>query len=154
MKIRILSVGSKSPAWVQSGYTEYAKRMPPDLPMSLVEIPAPKHHSDPTKFVQQEGAKMMAQLPSSEWVVALEEGGKSVTSKELAKKLDHWRMQGENVTFLVGGSDGLSNSALSRANERMSLSSLTFPHYVVRVILAEALYRAWSISTGHPYHRV
>lgn len=154
MKIRILSVGNKSPAWVQSGYAEYAKRMPPDLPLSLVEIPAPKHHTDPAKFVQQEGAKMMVQLQSSEWVVALEEGGKTVTSTELAKKLDDWRMQGQNVTFLVGGSDGLSDSVLNRANERMSLSSLTFPHYFVRVILAEALYRAWSISTGHPYHRV
>jgi len=96
---------------------------------------------------------MLAQISASEWVVALEEGGRAVTSVQLAQRLDAWRLQAQNVTFLVGGSDGLSEAVVARANERMSLSSLTFPHYVVRVILAEALYRAWSISSGHPYHR-
>ena len=83
----------------------------------------------------------------------LEEGGRAVSSAQLAAKMDNWRMQGHNVVFLVGGSDGLADNVLARANERMSLSALTFPHYMVRVLLAEALYRAWSICSGHPYHR-
>jgi 23S rRNA (pseudouridine1915-N3)-methyltransferase len=153
MKIRIVSVGTKAPAWVCSGFAEYAKRMPPDLPVELIEIPAPKHLGDTEKFMQVEAAKMTAQVDAADWVVALDEHGKSVSSVELAKKLDRWRMQGQNVVFLVGGSDGLGQAARERANEKISLSTLTFPHYVVRVILAEALYRAWSISVGHPYHR-
>lgn len=153
MKIRILSVGSKSPAWVQAGFAEYAKRIPREFSLTLEEVAAPKHHDKSSRFVQQEGEKMLAKIPTTDWVVALEEGGRQVTSVQLSDKLDEWRMQGNNVVFLVGGSDGLSDAVLARANERMSLSSLTFPHYLVRVILAEALYRAWSISSGHPYHR-
>jgi 23S rRNA (pseudouridine1915-N3)-methyltransferase len=153
MKLRILSVGNKAPDWVQKGFDEYAKRLPRDMPLTLVELPAPKHHGNAHKFVQIEGQKMAAQLDASDWVIALDESGKAVSSTQLAAKMDQWRMQGQNVTFLVGGSDGLADSVLNRANERMSLSALTFPHYVVRVILAEALYRAWSICSGHPYHR-
>jgi 23S rRNA (pseudouridine1915-N3)-methyltransferase len=153
MKLRILSVGNKAPAWVQKGFDEYAKRLPRDMPLTLVELAAPKHHGDAQKFVAAEGQKMAAQLDASDWVVALDESGKAVSSMQLAAKMDQWRMQGQNVSFLVGGSDGLADSVLNRANERMSLSALTFPHYVVRVILAEALYRAWSICSGHPYHR-
>ena len=153
MKLRILSVGNKAPGWVQTGFDEYAKRLPRDMPLILTELPAPKHHGDAQKFVQIEGEKMAAQLDAGEWVIALEDSGKAVNSTQLAAKMDKWRMQGQDVTFLVGGSDGLADNVLNRANERLSLSALTFPHYVVRVILAEALYRAWSICSGHPYHR-
>lgn len=153
MKMRIVSVGNKAPDWVRRGYTEYAKRLPPELGLDLVELAAPKHHGDTAKFVLAEGQKMLSQLKPADWVVALDESGKSVSSAQLAGRLDQWRMTGADVVFLVGGSDGLSDLALDRANERMSLSYLTFPHYLVRVILAEALYRAWSISAGHPYHR-
>jgi 23S rRNA (pseudouridine1915-N3)-methyltransferase len=153
MKLTIVAVGNKAPSWVKTGYSEYAKRLPRELSLDLIEIPAPRHHNDPAKFVQLEGAKMTSHLSAGDWVVALEEGGRPCTSSALAQKISNWQMAGQNVTFLVGGSDGLADIALNRANERMSLSSLTFPHYVVRVILAEALYRAWSISAGHPYHR-
>lgn len=153
MKLRIVAVGTKSPAWVQTGYSEYAKRLPPELKMQLVEVSAPKHQGDPAKFRHTEGEKMLTNIQPADWVVALEEGGKNLSSVELAKHLDAWRMQGQDVIFVVGGSDGLSDAVLQRANMRMSLSALTFPHYMVRVILAETLYRAWSISAGHPYHR-
>ena len=98
-------------------------------------------------------ARMIAQLHRGERVIAMEDAGVTLSSAQLAAKMDNWRMQGENVVFLVGGSDGLSAAARDRADERLSLSALTFPHYMVRVILAEALYRAWSIGAGHPYHR-
>jgi 23S rRNA (pseudouridine1915-N3)-methyltransferase len=153
MKLRVLAVGTKPPAWIRSGFDEYAKRLPPETPLELIEIAAPKHRGSADKFVQLEGAKMTAQINQGDWVVALEENGRQVSSAQLAKKLEEWRMQGCDVTFLIGGSDGLSEAARQRANERMSLSALTLPHYLVRVIVAEALYRAWSISAGHPYHR-
>ena len=153
MKLTIVAVGHKAPAWVKTGYAEYAKRLPRELSLDLIEIPAPRHHGDSAKFIQLEGDRMVGHLSPDDWVVALEEGGRPATSSQLAEKLSGWQMSGQNVAFLVGGSDGLADIALNRANERMSLSSLTFPHYFVRVILAEALYRAWSISAGHPYHR-
>lgn len=153
MKLRLLSVGTKAPAWVRDGFNEYAKRMPKEMPLELVEITAPKHHGKADKFVQAEGARMTAQIHDNEWVVALAENGRQVSSVQLAEKIGQWRMLGQDVALLIGGSDGLGEVALNRANETMSLSSLTLPHYMVRVVVAEALYRAWSIGTGHPYHR-
>ncbi|XOV83389.1 MAG: 23S rRNA (pseudouridine(1915)-N(3))-methyltransferase RlmH [bacterium] len=153
MKLTIVAVGNKAPAWVKAGYEEYARRFPRELSLDLIEIPAPRHHRDPARFKQLEGEKMLGCVAVDDWVVALEERGRALTSAQLAEKLSGWQMSGHNVVFLIGGSDGLAEIVLNRANERMSLSSLTFPHYVVRVILAEALYRARSIGTGHPYHR-
>jgi len=147
-------VGNKAPAWVQVGFAEYAKRMPPDLALELIEIAPPKHRGDVKKFVQIEAEKIQKQLRRGDWVIALDERGRDVSSRELATKLDQWKMLGQRVVFLIGGSDGLAPELLKRANESLSLSNLTFPHYAVRVILGEALYRAWSISSGHPYHRV
>ena len=153
MKLRIVSVGTKAPAWVQAGLAEYTKRMPKEMLVELVEIPAPKHGGDKSKHLQTEAAKMMAVIGNDDWVVALDEKGKQVSSLQLAGKLDQWRMGGTNVVFLVGGADGLGEAVKGRANETLSLSELTLPHYLVRVVLAEALYRAWSITVGHPYHR-
>jgi len=153
MRLRILSVGTKPPAWVRDGFTAYARRLPPEMPLQLVEIPAPKHRGDTQAFVNDEGARMLAQIDPQDRVIALEDSGVTVSSAQLAAKMDNWRMQGQNVVFLVGGSDGLSAAVRDRAEERLSLSALTFPHYMVRVVLAEALYRAWSICVGHPYHR-
>jgi 23S rRNA (pseudouridine1915-N3)-methyltransferase len=153
MKLRILSVGTKPPAWVREGFAAYAKRLPPDMALDLVEIPAPKHRGNARGYVETEGARMMAQIQQSDRVIAMEDGGVTLSSAQLATKMDNWRMQGENIVFLVGGSDGLSASVRDRADECLSLSALTFPHYMVRVVLAEALYRAWSICAGHPYHR-
>jgi 23S rRNA (pseudouridine1915-N3)-methyltransferase len=153
MKLKIVSVGNKPPEWVVSGFVEYTKRMPHDMRVDLVEIPAPKHHKDHRRVVADEGERTLQAVATGDWVVALDEGGRPVSSTELADKLGEWRMRGADVTFVVGGADGLDGGVRTRANETISLSNLTFPHYMVRVILAEALYRAWTITTGHPYHR-
>ena len=153
VKIKLISVGTKSPGWVRTGYDEYARRMPREASLTLVEIPAPRHQGDPSRYIAAEGEKMLAQVKPADWVVALDENGRGLSSEQLAGKMDNWRMQGCDVAFCVGGSDGLAQTVLQRANETMSLSSLTFPHYLVRVLVAETLYRAWSISAGHPYHR-
>ncbi|MEZ7818802.1 MAG: 23S rRNA (pseudouridine1915-N3)-methyltransferase [Candidatus Azotimanducaceae bacterium] len=154
MKIRILSIGNKCPGWIKTGFDEYAKRMPREMPLTLLEMQAPRHHTDPAKYQQAEAQKLLAQISKNDWVIALDEHGASCTSVALAAGLKEWQMAGRDVAFLVGGADGLAKDVLSRADQKMSLSNLTFPHYMVRVILAEAVYRAWSISTGHPYHRV
>jgi 23S rRNA (pseudouridine1915-N3)-methyltransferase len=153
MKLRIISVGTKCPGWVRQGFDEYAKRMPREMPLSLQEIPAPRHHQDSNKVDEVEGKKIAEKIGPSDWVVALDEQGKSFDSKTLAQALDGWRDLGKDVVFLIGGANGLSDALLDRANQRISLSALTFPHYLVRVLIAEALYRAHSICIGHPYHR-
>ena len=153
MKLRIISVGTKCPGWVRQGFDEYAKRMPREMPLSLLEIPAPRHHQDSNKVDEVEGKKIAEKIGPSNWVVALDEHGKSFDSKALAQALDGWRDLGKDVVFLIGGANGLSDALLDRANQRISLSALTFPHYLVRVLIAEALYRAHSIYIGHPYHR-
>ena len=153
MKLRIISVGTKCPAWVRQGFDEYAKRMPREIPLSLQEIPAPRHHQDSNKIDEVEGKKIAEKIGAGDWVVALDERGKSFDSKALARALNEWRDRGKDVVFLIGGANGLSESLLNRADQRVSLSALTFPHYLVRVLIAEALYRAHSICIGHPYHR-
>ena len=153
MKLRIISVGTKCPGWVRQGFDEYAKRMPREMPLSLLEIPAPRHHQDSNKVDEVEGKKIAEKIGPSDWVVALDEQGKSFDSKALAQALDGWRDLGKDVVFLIGGANGLSDALLDRANQRISLSALTFTHYLVRVLIAEALYRAHSIYIGHPYHR-
>jgi len=142
MKLRIISVGTKCPGWVRQGFDEYAKRMPREMPLSLLEIPAPRHHQDSNKVDEVEGKKIAEKIGPSDWVVALDEQGKSFDSKALAQALDGWRDLGKDVVFLIGGANGLSDALLDRANQRISLSALTFPHYLVRVLIAEALYRA------------
>ena len=154
MRIRILSIGNKSPGWIKTGFEEYAKRMPREMPLTLLEMQAPRHHSDSAKYQQDEAQKLLAQIGKNDWVIALDERGASCSSVDLAYSLKEWQMDGRDVTFLIGGADGLAKEVLGRANQKVSLSKLTFPHYMVRVILAEAVYRAWSISAGHPYHRV
>ena len=154
MKTRILSIGNKCPSWIKTGFEEYAKRMPREMPMLLLEMQAPRHHADPAKYQQYEAQKLLAQIGKNDWVIALDEHGGSCSSVGLASELKVWQMEGRDVAFLIGGADGLGKEVLSRADQKISLSKLTFPHYMVRVILAEAIYRAWNISTGHPYHRV
>jgi 23S rRNA (pseudouridine1915-N3)-methyltransferase len=153
MKLRIISVGSKCPGWVRQGFDEYAKRMPREMPLTLQEIPAPRHHQDSTKVDEVEGKKVAEKIGPNDWVIALDEGGTSLSSKALAEQMDGWRDLGKDVVFLIGGANGLSEGLLHRADQRVSLSALTFPHYLVRVLIAEALYRAHSICIGHPYHR-
>lgn len=153
MKLRVISVGNKCPEWIRQGFDEYAKRMPKEMPLSLTEIAAPKHHQDSSKVNELEAKKILEKIHSTDWVVALDETGRHLSSPALAGELKRWRELGKDVVFVIGGANGLASLVRERANQQLSLSALTFPHYVVRVLIAETLYRAWSISIGHPYHR-
>lgn len=154
MKIRLIAVGQRPPAWVQQGYAEYVRRLPRDLPMELIEIgAAARGGSNAGRVRQLEGERMLAAVGPDDRVIALDERGKTWSTLELARNLENWRMQGRNVAFLVGGADGLAPACLERADETLSLSAFTFPHALVRVLVAEQVYRAWTVTTGHPYHR-
>lgn len=154
MKLRIVAVGQKPPDWVAAGFADYARRLPRELALKLVEIPvAPRKQLPVERARRQEGERMLEQLSPRDWVVALDVGGGVVTTEGLAHQLAAWQQQGRDVAFLIGGPDGLDATCLARADERLSLSALTFPHGLVRVMLAEQLYRAWTLHSGHPYHR-
>ncbi|MBA3582533.1 MAG: 23S rRNA (pseudouridine(1915)-N(3))-methyltransferase RlmH [Gammaproteobacteria bacterium] len=155
MKIHLLAVGTKMPAWVNSGFDEYARRFPPECRLQLNEIPASKRSKsqDLQRIVQQEGEVMLARIPERAFVVALEVHGKPWSTEQLAQQLAQWLMQGRDVALLVGGPEGLAESCRQRAEQTWSLSPLTLPHPLVRVVLAETLYRAWTLHSGHPYHR-
>lgn len=154
MKIRILAVGSKPPDWVVDGFADYARRMPRELPLVLVEIPVASRKQHPVERARHlEGSRMLELLSGRDWVVALDVLGRGLATEVLARRLEDWQMQGRDIAFLIGGPDGLDPECLKRADERLSLSALTFPHGLVRVMLAEQLYRAWTLRSGHPYHR-
>lgn len=154
LKIRLLAVGERPRSWVSDGFTEYARRLPKNSRLSLVEVAAGGGKGRPSQRTRAEQTeRLLKQLGDNDWVVALDGDGEAWSTQELAQKLDHWRLQGRDVAFLVGGADGLDRSGLMRADEVMSLSMLTFPHELVRIILAEQIYRAWTILSGHPYHR-
>src|SRR5207249_3831275 len=144
-----------SPAWIEQGYAEYAKRLPAAYALELIEIPAEKRsvNSDLKRITEREGEKMLAAMKENHHVIALDVQGKQWSTEELANKLSAWHHAGKNVDLLVGGPEGLAPACLQRAQESWSLSRLTFPHFLVRVIVAEQMYRAWSILQHHPYHR-
>lgn len=155
MKIHLIAVGTRMPGWVTEGYEEYARRMPPDLKLNLVEIPAGQRGKkmDAVTARRVEGEKMLASIPPGSQVIALDVQGKSWSTTKLVEQTSHWMQDGCDVALLVGGADGLDVPCLTRADQRWSLSALTFPHPLVRIILAEQLYRASSILKNHPYHR-
>lgn len=155
MKIRVLAVGQKMPAWVEQGVQDYTRRLPPDFRLEIEEIPLGKRWQgcDLNRALQQESDALLARLKGNEKVIALDVQGKSWSSEGLQKEAENWRMQGRDVALLVGGPDGLSPACLARAEQRWSLSALTLPHPLVRVLLAEQIYRAWTLLSGHPYHR-
>ncbi len=155
MRIHLVAVGTRMPSWVIAGYEEYAKRMPRECSLQLVEIPPGNRKKSRTadQAREEEGGRMLAALPRDCQVVALEVSGKAWTTETLAGQLADWLGSGRDVALLVGGPDGLSRGCLDRADRCWSLSSLTFPHTLVRVIVAEQLYRAWTLNQGHPYHR-
>ena len=155
MKIRLIAVGKKMPAWVQDGYADYAKRLPRECALELVEL-APGMRSkkdDPARAKADEGQRILAKLSDDEWVVALDERGRNWSSPQLAKKLGTWMDSGRNVALLIGGADGLHPDVLARADQKWSLSAAVYPHALVRVMVAEQLYRAWALRSGHPSHR-
>ncbi len=155
MKIHLLAVGRRMPAWVDQGYQDFAKRLGGDCRLILHEIPPGKRGKNfPIKrIVEDEGKLLLESIPKATTVVALDVTGSAWSTLELSRKLRHWLQQGRDISLLVGGPDGLSPACLQRADASWSLSPLTFPHTIVRIILAEQLYRAWSMLHNHPYHR-
>lgn len=155
MRIRLIVVGSKMPSWVEQGVQEYQKRLPPELKLEWRELPLGKRGkgADVQRAITSEGQQMLAAIGKNDWVVALDVKGKPWSTEQLAEELTEWQHCGDNISLLVGGPDGLAPDCLARANKRWSLSALTLPHPLVRIVLTEQLYRAWTINNNHPYHR-
>ena len=155
MKLNLLAVGTKMPSWVTDGYQEYAKRMPRECSLHLHEIaPAKRGKSgSPAQWMREEGERLLAAIPSNHHVIALDVKGKTWSTEQLADQLKNWQADGRDVSLIVGGPDGLTDECLQRANQRWSLSALTLPHPLVRIVLSEQLYRAWTVLQNHPYHR-
>ena len=143
------------PSWVEAGFQDYAGRLPAECKLMLKEIPlgAARAGGDARKAMQEEGGKMMAALPPGAGITALEVQGKTLDTDSLAKRLNQWLQEGRDQALLIGGPDGLAPECLAKAEFKWSLSPLTLPHGLVRVVVAEQLYRAWSILKNHPYHR-
>jgi 23S rRNA (pseudouridine1915-N3)-methyltransferase len=155
MRISVIAVGTRMPKWVDQGVTEYAKRLPRELKLKWLEIPIEKRSSATNAAVccEREGEKILKLIPKGDRVIALDVTGKRISTEKLAEELSDWQMSGDNYSLLIGGPDGLSAACIARADKRWSLSDLTMPHPLVRVLLAEQLYRAWTITAKHPYHR-
>ncbi|MBJ7379342.1 MAG: 23S rRNA (pseudouridine(1915)-N(3))-methyltransferase RlmH [Polynucleobacter sp.] len=146
MKLWVICVGHKMPEWVELISRDYLKRMPSDCAIELKEI---KPDTNPAK----EALKIIAAIPNGSFVIALDEHGKDISTQNIANELKIWRQNGHDVAFLIGGANGLDQSAKDTAKAIWRLSSLTLPHALARVLLIEQLYRAWTILQGHPYHR-
>jgi 23S rRNA (pseudouridine1915-N3)-methyltransferase len=155
VQIRILAVGGRMPAWVEAGCDEYLKRFSRDFPVSLQPVEAAgRGRSRPAAdAMRREGEALLARVGAADRCVALAVDGVAISTPQLAQRIEDWRMDGRDVSLLIGGADGLASACLDRAEWRWSLSKLTLPHPLVRVLLLEQLYRAWSIISGHPYHR-
>jgi 23S rRNA (pseudouridine1915-N3)-methyltransferase len=155
MRLRLICVGQKMPDWVTQGYNEYARRMPPELSLELTEIPVAHRGKNPDigRLMQRESDAILSAVGPRDRAVALEVGGRPWSTEKLAGQLENWQLDGQDVSFLVGGPDGLADACRQRADQQWSLSPLTLPHPLVRIVLAEQLYRAWTITRNHPYHR-
>jgi len=155
MKLKLLAIGTKMPGWVEQGFNEYSKRLPREWKFSCTELALAKRTktSNTDQLKKREGEQMLGALQASDHVVALDVLGKSLSTPDLSEKLTQWQMLGKDVAILVGGPDGLDDACLRRADEKISLSKLTLPHPLVRVMLAEQLYRAWTITQNHSYHK-
>jgi 23S rRNA (pseudouridine1915-N3)-methyltransferase len=155
MRLSIIAVGTKMPAWVEQGVEEYGRRMPRELKLEWREIPLARRGKDsrPQQLCAREGQQLLKAVPAGDRVIVLDVRGKRISTEQLAQQLESWQMSGDNYSLLIGGPDGLSSDCLERAEQRWSLSDLTLPHPLVRVLLAEQLYRAWTITVNHPYHR-
>ena len=155
MKLLVAAVAARPPAWVVDGWNEYAKRMPRELPLELIEVrPEPRTTGKTAAaMMAAEAQRLNAALPSRCHRIALDEHGDALTTQQLAERLAKWMEQGDDVAFVIGGPDGLDPDFKKATPQHMRLSSLTLPHALVRVVLAEALYRAVSVLKNHPYHR-
>ena len=155
MRIQIIAVGTKMPDWVTTGTEEFIRRFPGDLPVYFTEIPAGKRgkNADIRRILQKEGEQTLAAIPKGNRIVTLEVTGRNWSTPQLAEQLDSWKMDGRDVSLLIGGPEGLAPECIQLSEQRWSLSALTLPHPLVRIIVAESLYRAWSVTQNHPYHR-
>lgn len=155
MRVQLVAVGTKMPAWVQTGFSEYAKRLPKELAPKVLELElgskSKPGNSEAAKKVEAEA--ILAAIPAEHFVVMLDLGGKAWSTEELAGQLGQWQMSGRDFSFVIGGPDGLDASVRQRANAIWSLSNLTLPHPLVRIVWVEQLYRAHSILINHPYHK-
>jgi 23S rRNA (pseudouridine1915-N3)-methyltransferase len=155
MKIELLAIGDKMPTWVATGFNEYARRLPADTALQLKEVRAVTRGKNPSipKIIAEEEKRLRSVMPNSAHIVTLDVNGKQLSTSQLSEQLSIWRELGKPIALIVGGADGLSSNLLNQTTQSWSLSRLTLPHYLVRVIVAEQIYRAWSILNGHPYHR-
>lgn len=154
MRIHLITVANRVPSWVEAGFQEYARRLPA-CPIQLIEI-RPKGRSSsaaPMQLREAEGERIRAAIPKGAWVVALDEQGPQWSSIELSRHLAKWMQAGRDLALLIGGADGLDPRCIAEADQIWSLSSLTLPHTLTRVVVAEQIYRAWSMLSHHPYHR-
>ncbi len=154
MKLWVVAVGQKQPAWAQSAYAEFEKRFPPDMRLTARAVKAEtRGQKTSAQLKAAEAARLLAALPNGARRIVLDERGERVTTLQLAERMTRWRGDGRDVAFLIGGPDGLDDAIKGSADDTLRLSELTLPHAFVRVMLAEALYRAWTVMTHHPYHR-
>lgn len=155
MKARLIATGERAPGWVAQGFAEYQKRLSHWLPFELVEVTPGLRgkNRDAQRAIEDEGQRVLAALPKSAHIVALEVTGKQHSSEQLAQRLEHWRGQGRDLAFLIGGPEGHSPEVLASAHETWSLGPLTLPHMLARLVVAEQLYRAAAMLANHPYHR-
>ncbi len=154
MKLVIVAVGQKVPDWARTAYDDYAKRFPPELRVELKAVKTEPRASRTTESLwAAERQRIEAAIPRGARVVALDERGTALTTQALAQQLREWQLGGDDVALLIGGPDGLDPALRESAHQRIRLSDLTLPHAMVRVLLIEQLYRAWSINANHPYHR-
>jgi 23S rRNA (pseudouridine1915-N3)-methyltransferase len=155
MRIWLIAVGTRMPDWVQTAYADYAARLPHECRLELVEIPPAQRgkNTDIARAKQQEGEKILKALPRDALVIALDEHGQQLTSSDWSRELRGWMQSGRDTAILIGGPDGHASEVLARADRQWGLSKLTLPHAIVRVFVAEQLFRAWSMLANHPYHR-
>lgn len=155
MRIHLIAVGRRMPPWVEQGYHDFAKRLPAKCSLSLAEVPTAKRRKGLplSRLVEQEGTQMLSMVPRDARIIAMDEQGEQWTTRVLANKLQGWLQGGQDIALLIGGPDGLAPSCREGAHELWSLSTLTLPHSLCRIIVAEQLYRAWSMLEQHPYHR-
>jgi len=155
MKIKLICVGTRMPDWVDAGVAEYRKRLPADFELLVTEVPLAQRSksTDLARALEKEGEACLKIIGAKDFIIAMDVQGIMQSTEQLAESLGKLRDSGRNIAMLVGGPDGLAPACLKAAHARWSLSGLTFPHPVVRIVLAEQIYRAWSILAGHPYHR-
>ena len=154
MKIWVIALGNRLPAWAESASEDFLKRFPSDWRVHVKALKTPAREGQPPeRLMQLEAQKIEEALPKDAWVVVLDERGATLTTSELSRRFERWKDMGKDIVFVIGGPDGIDEALKAKAHDTICLSSMTWPHAMVRVMLLEQLYRVFSLQTGHPYHR-